>query len=154
MCTKRFRNSTVKHAFDFNTTTGQSMGVTTFDLETVTGKLSNKAIQRCAMFSFFLSLFFFFFLNFLFLSGLRHKISYNNDSKKDANNLLCLREAWKVDWIKRELQCSPISVPMRIPFPFCFPYPTPSPPPPPFLCPPGKTPMRIGVPNNLVLWSE
>ena len=75
MCTKRFRNSTVKHASDLNTATGQSMGVTTFDLETATGKLSNKAIQRCAMFSFFGCFFFFFFLNFLFLSGLRHKIS-------------------------------------------------------------------------------
>ena len=54
MCTKRFRNSTVKHASDFNTTTGQSMGVTTFDLETEKGKLSNREIQRCAMFSSFL----------------------------------------------------------------------------------------------------
>ena len=58
MCTKRFRNSTVKHASDFNTATGQSMRVTTFDLETAMGKLSKRGTQRCAMFfslSFFSS---------------------------------------------------------------------------------------------------
>ena len=63
MCTKRFRNSTVKHASDFNTATGQSMGVTTFDLEIAMGKLSKRGTQRCVMFSFFL---FFFFLNQFF----------------------------------------------------------------------------------------
>ena len=67
-CTKRFRNSTVKHASDFNTSTGQSMGVTTFDLEIAMGKLSKRGTQRCAMFSFF-----FFFKSVLFLAGLRHK---------------------------------------------------------------------------------
>ena len=40
MYTKPFKNSTGKHASDVNTTTGQSMGVTTFDLEIAMGKAS------------------------------------------------------------------------------------------------------------------